>query len=222
MFTQTTTSYTVDGYTLDFTTHHDDDADAPWDREDGHGPVSGWRRAGHNGHASKAPGERPLSIDRDGSARFYDFAKACRMARRDGWGLSDEAQAKLIAQLAAPKRRAVKSEYHVANGIRQDRITKWQTIPGRDPNKPLTAGEIAAAAAQADYDRLRGWCDDQWHYVGVAVTVSRNGIRLTGDYDHAVWGIESDAGAYLAETANELAADALAAAREAVAGLVDA
>lgn len=76
-------------------------------------------------------------------------------------------------------------------------------------------------AAQADFQRLKDWCDDSWCYVGVAVTVWRNGIQLTGTYGNALWGIESDAGAYLAQVADELAGPALEEAKQALADLIE-
>lgn len=77
-----------------------------------------------------------------------------------------------------------------------------------------TSGEQAHNAAEADFQRLRAWCNDGWYYVGVTLSVSRKGVTLTDDYAHALWGIESDSGAYLTEVANELLNDALEAARE--------
>lgn len=59
---------------------YDDDATPPWDNEDGHGPVSDWVRR------DKRPGELVLNSDNRGFSRFYDFAEACRVARRDRWG----------------------------------------------------------------------------------------------------------------------------------------
>lgn len=60
---------------------YDDTQDAPWEREDGHGPVTeAPRRANRHGYVSKAPGERYL-----GEHWLYDFAEAVRIARRDGW-----------------------------------------------------------------------------------------------------------------------------------------
>ena len=57
---------------------YDTDSDAPWDRECGHGEVSDWTTRG------KRPGEMVLSEDRR-MKRFYDFAQAVKLARRDGW-----------------------------------------------------------------------------------------------------------------------------------------
>ena len=53
----------------------DTDAGLPWEREDGHGEVSEWTKRG------KRPGELTLMAH-----RYYDFAGACKIARRDGWG----------------------------------------------------------------------------------------------------------------------------------------
>ena len=133
----------------------DYDQTAPWDIEDGHGPVTDWTRN------SKAPGEMVLSEDR-GSKRYYDFAEACRIAKRDGWS---------TAAIEARK----------ANGER------------------VTAKEQASAAATADYERLRGWCNDDWQYVAVIVTDDESGEFAS------LGGIESDCGDYLAEVAQELA-----------------
>lgn len=66
-------------------TEHDHNAGAPWDENDGHGPV----RVAKNARDKRA-GERVLT---DGTGRYapigdvlmYDFAEAVRIARRDGW-----------------------------------------------------------------------------------------------------------------------------------------
>lgn len=66
-----------DGFTLRARIEHDSDTGAPWE-EHGHGPVTDWTRR------DKLPGE--LLLCNDGrQKRFYDFAEACRIARRDGW-----------------------------------------------------------------------------------------------------------------------------------------
>ena len=117
---------------------YDSDSDAPWDNEDGHGPVSDWE------HRSKKPGEMILNSDR-GSHRFYDFAEAVKIAKRDG----------------------------------------WNTAPYNWPSE----GARAHAAAMADYERLRQWCTDQWHYCGIVVTL----LDADGDpdsVDASLWGIE--------------------------------
>lgn len=154
----------------------DDRQEAPWEWNDGHGPVSDWRSYGYNQYPTKGPHERVLCRDRR-SCRVYDWAEAMRIAKRDGWGLSDEARAALHNKL------------------------------GRPPTK----GEISAQAVQQDFDYLRRWCENQWHYVGVVVAHVPNGTEprnVDVDYQYALWGIESDAYEYISEVAHELAAEA--------------
>jgi hypothetical protein len=66
----------------------DCDADAPWDGEDGHGPVRHTRGTGAY-LTDKRPGERPLLKDRNG-AWLYDWQAAMQLAAKDGWGLSPD------------------------------------------------------------------------------------------------------------------------------------
>ena len=76
-------------------------------------------------------------------------------------------------------------------------------------NPPTGASkrQIAALAVEHDYQYLRGWCNDEWHYCGVVVT-----REDTGE-DRSIWGIEDTEGAYLAETAYELADELIAVGR---------
>lgn len=116
---------------------YDTDADAPWDREDGHGPVSDWTSR------DKRPGEMILCSDRR-MKRYYDFAEAVKIARRDG----------------------------------------WDTKP-YGTRKP---GERAHAAAIADYNYLRQYIAQDWHYCGIVVTL----LDADGepDVNASLWGIE--------------------------------
>lgn len=159
----------VDNFHCVATIHDDSATGAPWQRDDGHGPVSEWTTR------DKKAGERILNSDRD-SKRYYDFAEAVKIAKRDGWGI-------------------VNSE-------------------------GMTAGQIAEAAAQHDYEVLRAWCNDEWCYVGISVTVFKNGIELG---DASLWGVEMNYpgsnNAYLAEVANELLPEALQNARDNLAKL---
>lgn len=200
-----------EGFTLRAHIESDDDSTPPWDREDGHGPVTKWERR------DKEPGEMILSDDR-GSRRFYDFREACALALRDGWG--------------PPLYRS--DTEHGANGLVRinaqwfhgKELTSYATDWSDDINAAHTeareafrasfpsARAYAAAAALADFQTLKAWCSDEWDYCGVVVTVSRAGVELATD---SLWGIErnyprSD-NAYLAEVAEELAESALDAAR---------
>jgi hypothetical protein len=154
-----------EGWRIVATIHDDDHNPPPWKNEDGHGDVTEWTTR------DKEPGE--LVLNEDGrSRRFYDFAGACRIARRDGWN-------------AEP-----------------------YDVPGETPR------QRAAKAARADYERLRRWCNDDWRYVGVALQVWFEDVQLTDEYGAALWGIESDCGEYITETANELISEAMAQAVE--------
>jgi hypothetical protein len=82
------------------------------------------------------------------------------------------------------------------------------------------AGKESADAAIRDFERLKAWCNNVWHYVGVCVHVSRKGIKLTDKYGNALWGIESDEGDHLTEVANDLLEEALNEARKKLAELV--
>lgn len=129
----------------------DDTCEAPWERGDGHGPVSEWTRR------AKRAGERELASDH-GHKRFYDVQEAMKIAKRDGWDAEPYGGSK---------------------------------------------GEKAARAVEADFEFLRRWCNDQWHYVGCVVAL------LDGDGEEvestSLWGIESDSREYLDEVARELA-----------------
>jgi hypothetical protein len=162
----------------EFFTHHgrefkweivdDDNNDPPWERSDGHGVVSEWTTR------AKRAGERVLITDYSSyrhyyysSYRYYDVVESTKRAKRkrDGWGLGDEAKAKLAKELC------------------------------REPTK----GEIIARAVENDYEFLRGWCNDEWRYVGVVV------MDLESGDEDSLWGIESSSDDYLVETALDLA-----------------
>lgn len=74
-----------DGETFEHATHKfrvnfetDLDGGLPWNEEDGHGPVSDWTTR------AKSPGEIVLAVDRP-HRRYYNFAEAVKIARRDKW-----------------------------------------------------------------------------------------------------------------------------------------
>jgi hypothetical protein len=159
----------VDGFTFTATIVDDSDSGPPWENDGGHGPVSEWT------NREKRPGERTL-IEERGSRRFYDFAGAVEMARKDGWGL-----------------------------------------PEAERKEGMTPGQIAAAAAEHDFKVLKAWCNDDWHYVGVRLSVSLDSHELS-DHAASLWCVEanypdSDNG-YLTQVANELLPEALEVARK--------
>lgn len=78
----------------------------------------------------------------------------------------------------------------------------WDAKPYNDGSE--TPRQQAAKAARADFERLRAWCSDEWHYVGVVVTLLDPQGEPTA-ITESLWGIESDAGEYLEDAAEELA-----------------
>ena len=94
------------GFTFSVEYHYDEYSGAPWDEADGHGPVSDWEWRG------KKPGELILCENR-GYKRFYDYAEACRIALRDGWGAPGEIEGETERQKAA---RAAMSDFEFLRG----------------------------------------------------------------------------------------------------------
>ena len=78
----------------------------------------------------------------------------------------------------------------------------WGVAGGQLPGE--TARAYAARAVQADFDYLRAWVNDDWHYVGVIVT-DRHGEEAS------LWGVEYSGGAerdqYIREVVEGLAED---------------
>lgn len=114
-----------------------------------------------------------------------------------GWTTRDKLPGELVLNTDGRSRRY----YDYAGACRLARADRWDT----PPYGTGTPGQRAARAARADFERLRDWCLDRWHWCGVVVVLlDRDG----GEIDRAsLWGIESDAGAYLEEVAAELAAE---------------
>jgi hypothetical protein len=68
-----------------------------------------------------------------------------------------------------------------------------------------TVGEVRQQAVRLDFDRLKAWCDDQWRYVGVVVQqLEDEDDDPKDDFEHALWGIDSDQYKYLTEVAEDL------------------
>jgi hypothetical protein len=150
LFTSLDYVLTIEGFKVTARVEQDDIAQAPWEREEGHGPVSEWTSR------EKKEGERVLCNDRY-HFRYYDFDAAVKQAKEELWGEC------------------------------------------RDINKNKEV--IAIKAVEADFKRLKDWCNDEWMYIGIVVTVSKAGIELGS---RSLWGIESDSNDYHIEVANEL------------------
>ncbi|MBI1620074.1 hypothetical protein [Aquamicrobium zhengzhouense] len=201
-----TETFKMCGQRFRVTIEQDSDMGAPWEEHEGHGPVS------EDYTENKGPGGLILSENRGrGRTLIYDFAEACRIARRDGWGFLP---GKLIIDRFAHSGRR-KFRAYVQGG------TSELTAYGKTPQEATTAlyamhratfpsaRAYAAAAARADFDRLRDWCRNEWTWCGVVVTAIDRDGEETGE-TASLWGIESDADSYLWEVAEELAAGMIA------------
>ena len=91
--------------------------------------------------------------------------------------------------------------YDFAGAVAIARRDGWDT----PPYKTGTAGERAARAAEADFDRLRQYCAGDWQYVSVGMELSLGGEVLAMDW---LGGVESD-NDYWRECAADMANDAL-------------
>jgi hypothetical protein len=100
-------------------TERDDNDDAPWDREDGHGPV---RHDVSRGGPQPERGEVVLHSDR-WHHWYYNFGASLLQAAREGWGLSDSDKANLERRLGRkPTRSQIRAE-----AVRQDEshLRRW-------------------------------------------------------------------------------------------------
>jgi hypothetical protein len=95
--------------------------------------------------------------------------------------------------------------YDYAEAMRIAKREQWGTGE-HGPAEGETLAQYRHRVVMADFEYLRGWCNDHWHYCGVGVRLLDDKGEPVGDeFEHALWGIESNAGDYLREVAAELA-----------------
>ena len=83
--------------------------------------------------------------------------------------------------------RGVHRFYDFAQAVKIARRGDWNTAPHDWPSK----GVQAAAAAMVDFEYLRRWCTDQWHYCGIVVTLLDDEGEDT-DVFASLWCVEDD------------------------------
>lgn len=179
---------------------NDEDMPPPWVEYDNHGPVTGWTSR------PKAPSELILSSER-GSYLFYDIAAATKQAITDGWGFlpyplvtGNCDNGNVWAQCAGPDFSAREEADDINTAIHAVYKAFERTFPN--------SGAYRAAAARADFDRLRAYCDGDWHYVVVKVSPYCDCCEQVDDtYANYLGGIESDSEEYIKEVALELAGE---------------
>jgi hypothetical protein len=80
----------------------------------------------------------------------------------------------------------------------------WDCYPLNDGSE--TPKQQAAKAVISDFKRLKAWCDDEWEWVGVIVTLLDDEGKQT-EISDSLFGIESDSDNYLNEVTNNLVDD---------------
>lgn len=182
----------VDGLTITARIERDDDYGAPWEEDDGHGIVSNWTSR------DKKPGERVLKDDR-GSKRYYDFEASIAKAKKEGWGPTcyRTGDGKLFAS------------QEEANKHADAHFRKTGAIISIEAG---TKGDQATLAVERDFKAMKAWCNDEWFWCGIVLSVEKNGVVLA-EHAASLWGIDcnypgSD-NSYLMEVANDLLKEAV-------------
>ncbi len=201
-----------DGFTFEVEIEPEREGRMPWREHDGHGPVRAL--TGHLGsfhRVGKRPGERMLD-----ETHAYDFAEACRIARRDCWGITPPG-------LKIGQEREHGPWYYEGETIgRETEFLRREdaTRAAYAAHKATFPSEraYAAAAAESDFQRMHAFAQGELEFVGVIVRAKRAGIELGSA---SLWGIESDSGDYFEQVAQELREEALGEAKAALAELCD-
>lgn len=100
----------------------DDSFEAPWEREDGHGPVR--TVYSYHGLPAKRAGERILHSSR-GMYWLYDWQAAIRTAIKDGWSVSEEARNRIRRELKMTGNDTVRSAAAMAVYEDEQRLRRW-------------------------------------------------------------------------------------------------
>jgi hypothetical protein len=120
---------------------------------------------------------------------FYDCDMGAPWEEHDGHGIVSDwtRRDKHPGELVLNEDRGSRRFYDFAATVKKARAEGWNTAP----YDWKTKGEQAAAAAMADFENLRRWCANQWHWCGIVVSLLDDEGEETG-IDAALWGIEDD------------------------------
>jgi hypothetical protein len=133
----------------------------------------------------------------------YDASTREPWKEHDGHGIVSDwtTRGKSPGERVLASDRGRKRYYDAAESLKIAKRDSWgPTIEG------MTKAQVAADAVERDFQHLRAWCNDGWHWAGVVVTL----LDVDGETTHesvALWGIESSETAYLEYTALELAGE---------------
>lgn len=124
----------------------------------------------------------------------------------DGCGIVSDwtTRAKLPGEIVLVESRGARRFYDFAATMRKAKHDGWNHAPYDVGSRK----QKALRAVLADYDRLRGWCYDDWCFVGIVVT-RIDTCDCCGEtketHIDSRWGIESDSGdEYFHDVAREM------------------
>ncbi len=133
--------------------------------------------------------EVTVDLERGYSAHieiFQDDAMREPWIEHDGHGVISEWESrdKLPGERILCSDRGMHRFYDIQETIKIAKHDGWDA----PPYKQGTKGEQAARAVEADFRNLRAWCNDEWTWVVIHVTVSHDGCEVGDEY---VGGVES-------------------------------
>lgn len=139
----------------------------------------------------------------------YDHDTRAPWDEHDGHGpVSDcTSRAKKPGERVLHEDRSFKRYYDWETAVFLAKRDGW----GAPGDEGMTRGQKAAHAAEADFQRLKDWCDDKWTWVVLTVTLFDPEEDDTTEYSQSCGGIESDSDhVYFTEVAEDLARQVLA------------
>lgn len=99
-----------------------------------------------------------------------------------------ETRSKRAGELVLNSDRHAKRFYDFAESCRIARRDGWDAAPYNEGSE--TKRQQAAKAARSDFEYLRAWCNDEWRYVGVIVTLLDDEGEKT-EVSDSLWGVET-------------------------------
>jgi hypothetical protein len=137
---------------------------------------------------------------------IFDSDMGAPWEEHDGHGIVSgwESRDKKPGEVVISSDHGRKRFYDVAATTRIAKRDGWG-VADADTSK-ITPAQITALAVQRDMERMRDWCNDVWHWCGVAVfPLTEDGDELRSKTE-SLWGIESDADDYIEEVISDLIA----------------
>jgi hypothetical protein len=133
----------------------------------------------------------------------YDESADAPWEQSDGHGpVSDWTRLdKLLGERILCEDRGSKRYYDFRAAVSLAKKDGWDT----EPYGTGTKGDRAHRAAMADFEYLRKWCNNEWHYLGVCIKLYHKGEEIASD---SLWGVES-LGDYWKDVAREMIESAI-------------